>query len=72
MKIALLTTMFFHDCKEIMHNVDGKKVHGTDRIIFGGAERLTYDLCKLLQEDGHIVTVFQPFQGITKSFTKKV
>ncbi len=71
MKIAILTTPFFHDCKEIARTIDGKAVRGKDKIIFGGAERYTIDLCRLFQEDGHIVTVYQPFLGIQKPFSKQ-
>jgi hypothetical protein len=71
MRVAILTTAFFHDAKEVTHMIDGKPVRGQDKIIFGGAERYTIDLCHLLQEDGHIVTVYQPFPGIPKPFAKK-
>ena len=71
MKIALLTTAVFHDCKEVTHLIDGKQVHGTDRIIWGGAERMTFDLCHFLQEEGHEIVVYQPFPGIQKPFTKQ-
>ena len=36
MNIAILTTPFFHDAKEVTRIIDGKKVQGKDRIIFGG------------------------------------
>ena len=51
MKIAILTSYFYHSVKEI----DGK-----DRIIFGGAERYLYELWKLLRSEGHDVNVYQP------------
>jgi len=50
MKIAVLTSFFFHQLAEI---------HGQDRIIYGGAERVLINLCHLLQSEGHEVTVFQ-------------
>ena len=70
MKIAILTTAFFHDCKEVTHMIEGKQVRGSDKIIFGGAERYTIDLCHFLQQEGHIVTVYQPFPGIQQPFSK--
>jgi len=54
MKIAILTSVFFQQVKEI---------HGKDRIIFGGAERYLIDLVKFLQADGHEVTVYQAMHG---------
>ena len=50
MKIAILTSFFWHQVSEI---------HGQDRIVYGGAERFLISLCHLLQSDGHEVTVFQ-------------
>jgi glycosyltransferase involved in cell wall biosynthesis len=50
MKIAVLTSYLYHNVKEI---------HGKDRIIWGGAERYMFELCKLLKEDGHDVVVYQ-------------
>lgn len=51
MRIGILTSYFYHKTKEY---------DGEDRIIFGGAERYLYELCRLLQEQGHQVTVYQP------------
>lgn len=51
MRIALLTSYFFHKTAEY---------DGEDRIIWGGAERYLFELCRFLQEEGHDVTVFQP------------
>jgi hypothetical protein len=51
MRIALLTSYFYHKTAEY---------DGEDRIIFGGAERALFELCRFLQEEGHEVTVFQP------------
>jgi glycosyltransferase involved in cell wall biosynthesis len=51
MKIAILTSYFFHKTKEY---------DGEDKIIWGGAERYLYELCRYLQDEGHTVTVFQP------------
>lgn len=70
MRIAILSGPFFHDCKEVTKTENGKQVKGEDRIIFGGAERYLIDLCHLLQEFGHTVTVYQPFFGINNPFTK--
>lgn len=50
MKIAILTSFFYHEIKE---------VSGQDRIIYGGAETYLISLCHLLQSEGHEVTVFQ-------------
>jgi glycosyltransferase involved in cell wall biosynthesis len=50
MKVAILAPNFF---------VEVKEVHGRDRIIFGGGERYLFELCKLLQSEGHYITVFQ-------------
>lgn len=50
LNIGVLTSLLYFETKE---------VQGRDKIIFGGAERYLYELCKLLQEDGHDVTVFQ-------------
>jgi glycosyltransferase involved in cell wall biosynthesis len=71
MKIAILSGPFFHDCKEVTRIIEGKPVRGTDRIIYGGAERLLIDLCELLQSMNHTVTVYQPFNGINKPFSKQ-
>jgi glycosyltransferase involved in cell wall biosynthesis len=71
MRIAILSGPFFHDCSEVTRTINGQKVKGTDRIIFGGAERYLIDLCELLQSMGHTVTVYQPFSGITKPFAKQ-
>ena len=51
MKIGILTSYFFQEISEI---------HGKDRIIFGGAEKYLYELCKFLQSEGHKLTVWQP------------
>lgn len=51
LRIGILTSFFFHRTKEY---------DGDDRIIWGGAERYLYELCRLLQEQGHHVTVYQP------------
>lgn len=50
MKISILTSVFYQKLKE---------VEGEDRIIFGGAERYLVELCKLLQDEGHTVIVYQ-------------
>jgi glycosyltransferase involved in cell wall biosynthesis len=71
MRIAILSGPFFHDCKEVTRTVKGGKIQGTDRIIFGGAERYLIDLCELLMSMGHTVTVYQPFGGISKPFAKQ-
>lgn len=71
MRISILTTSFFHDAKEVTRMVQGKPVKGKDKIIWGGAEKYTIDLCHLLQEDGHTVSVYQPFPGIPKPFSKQ-
>lgn len=71
MRIAILTSPFFHDAQEVTRMIDGKPVKGKDRIIFGGGERYLIDLCHLLQSLGHIVTVYQPFYGINTPFTKE-
>lgn len=71
MRIAILSGPFFHDCKEVTRTINGQQVQGTDKIIYGGAERLLLDLCKLLQGMNHIVTVYQPFSGINKPFAKQ-
>lgn len=72
MRIAILSTPFFHDCEEVLHlEKDGKKRKGKDRVIWGGAERYLIDLCELLQRVGHTVTVYQPFPNIEHSFSKK-
>lgn len=51
LRVGILTSYFFHKTKEY---------DGEDRIIFGGAERYLYELCRFLQEEGHQVTVYQP------------
>lgn len=71
MNIAILTTMFFQDAKEVTRTINGEKIHGQDKIIFGGAERYLVDLCELIMSMGHDVTVYQPFYGIKKPFTKE-
>ena len=71
MRIAILSGPFFHDAKEVTRTINGEKVQGQDKIIFGGAERLLLDLCRLLQSMGNIVTVYQPFFGINTPFTKE-
>lgn len=72
MRIAILISPFFHDAEEVMHiGRDGEKRKGKDRIIFGGAERYLIDLVEMLQSDGHIVTVYQPFPNIKTTFSKK-
>lgn len=53
MRIAILTSFLFHKTTEF---------DGEDRIIMGGAERFMLELCHMLQEDGHIVQVFQPLK----------
>ena len=70
MKIAILTTPFFQDCKEVTRTIDREKVRGTDRIIFGGAERYLVNLCEIITSMNHEVIVYQPFSGIDKPFTK--
>lgn len=71
MRIAILSTPFFHDAEEVIHVKDnGEKYKGKDKIIFGGAERYLIDLCMLLQSMGHIITVYQPFKGIKSPFAK--
>ncbi len=50
MNIGILTSLLYHETAE---------VQGQDKIIWGGAERLLYELCKMLKDDGHSVTVFQ-------------
>jgi len=70
MRVAILTTPFFHDCKEVAREIKGKRVRGQDRIIYGGSERYLMDFVQMLQEDGHLVTVYQPFQGIESPFSK--
>jgi glycosyltransferase involved in cell wall biosynthesis len=70
-RVAILSSTFFHDAKEVTRMVDGKPVQGQDKIVFGGAERYLIDLCTMLMEDGHTVTVYQPFYGTPKVFSKK-
>lgn len=57
MKIAVLTSFFFQELKEIQ---------GKDRIIFGGAEKYLVEFCHLLQSEGHSVTVFQSLPQTAK------
>lgn len=72
MRIAILTSPFFHDAEEVLHlEKDGKKRKGKDKIIFGGAERYLIDLCQLLIANNHIVTVYQPFPNIKTPFMKE-
>lgn len=71
MKIAILTTPFYQDCKEVTRTINGERVKGTDRIIFGGAERYLVDLCETIIGMNHEVTVYQPFYGADKPFTKE-
>lgn len=71
MRIAILSGPFFHDCKEVTRIVDGKSIKGQDRIIFGGSERYLVDFVSMLQKDGCLVTVYQPFYGINTPFTKE-
>lgn len=71
MRIAILSTPFFHDCEEVTHlEKDGNKREGKDRVIWGGAERYLIDLCELLQKQGHVITIYQPFPNINNSFRK--
>lgn len=53
-KVALLTTNFFHPTQE--------------RIIMGGAERYQVDLCRLLNDLGYHVEVWQIGEGWVKEF----
>ena len=53
MRIAILTSLLFHEVAEI---------HGKDRIVWGGAERYTYELTQLLSSMGHDVAVYQSLQ----------
>lgn len=53
MRVAILTSFIYHKVTEF---------DGEDRIIWGGAERYILHFCKMLQEDGHTVQVFQPFK----------
>ncbi len=57
MNIGILTSLLFHETEEI---------NGKDKIIWGGAERYLFELCKLLQEDGHNISVFQSLNQNTK------
>ncbi|MBA1335845.1 MAG: Glycosyl transferase, group 1 [Firmicutes bacterium] len=54
MKIDILSSYFYHAISEI---------HGYDRIIFGGGERYLIELCKFLQSEGHVVSVYQPISA---------
>ena len=56
MKIAILSTYFYHEVKEVT---------GRDRIIFGGGERYLIELCKFLQAEGNEVAVYQPLPQTT-------
>lgn len=72
MRIAILTTPFFRDCEEVIHvEKGGVERKGEDKVIWGGAERYLIDLCKLLQDNGHTITVYQPFPNIEKAFSKQ-
>lgn len=72
MRIAVLSTPFFHDAEEVLHiDKDGNKKQGKDKIIYGGAERYLLDLCQLLISNGHLVTVYQPFPNIKTPFMKE-
>lgn len=72
MRIAILTTPFFHDCVEVTHvEKDGTRTIGKDRVVWGGAERLLLDLCELLQRNGHTLAVYQPFANIERPFSKQ-
>lgn len=51
MRIGVLTSYFFQEITELS---------GKDRIIFGGAEKYLYELCRFLQSEGHKLTVYQP------------
>ncbi len=57
MRIALLTSYFYHEVAEL---------HGKDRIIFGGAERYLVELCRFLQQEGHQVAVYQPLNNVVR------
>lgn len=50
MRIAILTSVLFRDTKE---------VQGKDRIVWGGAERYLYELCRFLIDEGHEVEIYQ-------------
>ncbi len=63
MKIAILSSYFFQEAKEL---------HGRDRIIFGGGERVLYELCKFLQSESHQVTVYQPIHPPKDTNPKKI
>ena len=70
MRIAILTSPFFHDVKEITRMVDGKNPSkAKDKIIFGGGER-SYRLMPIVTEDGHTVTSIPTVFGINTPFTK--
>ena len=71
MRVAILTSPYFHDAKEVTRNVNGQQIQGQDRIIYGGGEKYLVDLCKLLQSMNITVTVYQPFYGINTPFTKQ-
>jgi glycosyltransferase involved in cell wall biosynthesis len=67
MKIALLSSYFYHAIKEI---------HGKDRIIWGGGERYLIELCNFLREEGHSIQIYQPIsvpQGVdTKTIPQQI
>lgn len=50
MRIAILNSYVYQEVKE---------VSGKDRIVYGGAERYLYELCKLLRDDRHEVAIYQ-------------
>lgn len=52
-RIAILTSYLYHQLEEFGE---------PDRVIFGGAEKYIIEYCKMLQEDGHFVQIFQPFR----------
>lgn len=51
MDVAILESYLYHETEEIQ---------GQDRIVWGGAERYLFELCKLFQSKGHHVAVYQP------------
>ncbi|OPY57155.1 MAG: Capsular glucan synthase [Pelotomaculum sp. PtaU1.Bin035] len=53
MRIAILTSYLYHKVEEFDNE---------DRVIYGGAESYLIQFCRMLQEDGHYVQVFQPFK----------
>lgn len=54
-RIAILTSHFFIDLAE---------VDGSDRILWGGAERYQYELDRFLREDGHTVVHYQGYAPV--------